>query len=159
MFIWLVSALVWLGAIARWSRRPPEARTGAALAECVLQHTLVGCVGFLSLFFFAGHWFFADQTARLIGWPEGNPFQKEVALTSLSFACLGLLCARFRGGFWAATAIGASVFYLGAAYVHVMEMVTKANYHPWNAGSPFYYDIVMPLILLGTLWVHVRAKA
>ncbi|MHB9111813.1 MAG: DUF6790 family protein [Thermoleophilia bacterium] len=40
------------------------------------------CLG--GVWSFMGHAFFAEETAGLIGWPAGNPFQFEIAVTNLS---------------------------------------------------------------------------
>ncbi len=66
-----------------------------------------------------------------------NPFQQEVAYANLAFAVLGLLCLFFRGNFWFATIIGASVWYLGNAYGHIKQISNLQNYFPGNAVFPF----------------------
>src|SRR6476661_5211660 len=64
----------------------------------------VGAVGFI--FGFIPHVFFADEAAKLIGWPPGNPFQFEVGLHDGPRATPGFLCVFIGGGFWLATALG-----------------------------------------------------
>ena len=108
-------------------------------------------VGIGSVFFFIAHTVFADATAASIGWPAGNPFQYEVAVANLTIATLGILCYWIRGNFWVATVIAFSVQWLGAAVVHIREIVVAANYAPNNAGLTFYLDILMPLILIALL--------
>jgi hypothetical protein len=96
----------------------------------------------------------ADQTARAIGWPTGNPFQSEVAVANLVVGVLGILCYWIRGNFWLATVIATSVWLLGDAVVHIYHIVVNQNYHPGNAGLPFYYDILLPLLLIVLLIVY-----
>jgi hypothetical protein len=118
----------------------------------VLRWLLVIGVGVWGLVCFVQHTVFADQTAQSIGWPTGNPFQYEVALTSLALGVLGLLCFFIANrGFWRATVISLSVFYLGAAVGHIHEIVANGNTEPGNAGFPFYLDIALPLVLIGLL--------
>jgi hypothetical protein len=81
--------------------------------EVLLQHLLVFGYGLGGVFAFVGHRFRADEVARSIGWPTGNPFQAEVAWANLAGGVAGLLCTRRQDGFWTATAISGSVFYLG----------------------------------------------
>ncbi|MDI9623970.1 MAG: hypothetical protein QFX38_03675 [Methanothermobacter sp.] len=76
----------------------------------------------------------------------------EVAVANLSYGVLGLLSWKFRGDFWTATIIGFSIFYLGAAYIHIMDMF-QGNYAPGNVGAPLYFDIILP-ILLGLLAIY-----
>jgi len=116
--------------------------------EILLLSILTVQVGLGSIWAFAGHAFMPDTIARYIGWPTGNPFQMEVAFANLSFGVLGLLCWKFRGEFWTATITGLSVFYLGAAYGHIMDALMRGNYSPGNTGAPLYIDIAIPLILI-----------
>src|SRR5919206_396357 len=85
-------------------------RTRERVIDVFLLHLLVICHGLGGIFAFIGHKFRADETARSIGWPTGNPFQEEIAFANLGFGVLGLLCSRMRGSFWTATGIGGSVF-------------------------------------------------
>jgi hypothetical protein len=96
----------------------------------------------------------ADQTARAIGWPTGNPFQSEVAVANLVVGVLGILCYWIRGDFWLATVIATSVWLLGDAVVHIYHIVVNHNYHPGNAGLPFYFDILLPLLLIVLLIIY-----
>ncbi len=106
-----------------------------------------------------GHTARAKETAEEIGFPAGNPFQTEVGFANLAFGVLGLLCARFRGPFWFATAVGHAVFMLGAAAGHVREMVKEKNFEPGNVGAVFYYDILAPLAHLGLLSAYSRGES
>ena len=116
-------------------------------------------VGVWGLVNFLLHTVRADETAQHIGWPTGNPFQSEIAVTSLALGVLGLLCFFITSrGFWTATVISLSVFYLGASVVHIHEMVAHGNFHPGNAGFAFYLDIALPLVLIGLL-IADRATA
>ena len=58
---------------------------------------------------FIPHVFYADEAAKLIGWPSGNPFQFEVGLHDGAWGILGFLCVFIGGGFWLATALGWSI--------------------------------------------------
>ncbi len=91
------------------------------------------------------------MSAASIGWPAGNPFQSEVAVANLTIATLGILCYWIRGNFWVATVIAFSVQWLGAAVVHIRDIMVAANYAPNNAGLTLYLDILMPLILIALL--------
>ena len=90
----------------------------------------VGAVGFL--FGFIPHVFFADEAAKMIGWPAGSPFQFEVGLHDGAWGILGFLCVFIGGGFWLATAIGWSFFMFGAAWGHIQQVLVEGNYAPYN---------------------------
>ena len=102
-----------------------------------------------------GHAFSSKKVGEYIGWPSGNPFQFEVAITNLSFGILGVLCIWFRDNFWIATVIGFSVFALGAAYVHIRDIIKNKNHSPGNAGPPLYSDILKPTFLAGLLIAYL----
>lgn len=106
-----------------------------------------------------GHLLFPDQVAESIGWPTGNPFQREVGMWDLALGVVGLLCLKFRNiGFWTATVIGTGIFYIGAGLGHVYEMVVFGNYSPNNAGPVMYMDLFYPLFLAGLLILYYLRK-
>jgi hypothetical protein len=135
------------GAVVQLARsRQP--RTLGHASEVFLMWFLVVWAGVGSLFTFLSHTLLADQTARSIGWPIGNPFQTEVAVANLAVGVLGILYYWRRGNFWLATVIATSVWLGGDALVHIYHIVVNHNYHPGNAGLPFYFDILLPLLLI-----------
>jgi uncharacterized protein DUF6790 len=72
---------------------------------------------------------------------------------------LGLLCYWFRGNFWTATVIGASVWLLGDAVVHIYQIIVAHNYAPNNAGAALFFQVIgIPLILIALL-VYQRRYA
>ena len=125
------------------------------VVETLLLSFLVVYKGLGGVWVFLGHFFSSDRVAEFIGWPRGNPFQKEVAFTNLSIGLLGLLCFWFRGDFWTATAIGSSIFSFGAAYVHIRDMYENKNYAPGNTGPVLYVsDILVPAAILVLLLAY-----
>jgi hypothetical protein len=114
----------------------------------------VGAVGFV--FGFIPHVFFADDAAKLIGWPIGSPFQFEVGLHDGAWGILGFLCIFIGGGFWLATALGWSFFMFGAAYGHVHQLVAAGDFAPYNL-MPAFTDTFIPLWLLGLLYAYHRS--
>lgn len=116
--------------------------------ELFLVWFLFMIVGVSCIWSFMGHVFFANEVAAMIGWPPGSPFQFEVGIANLAFGVLGLLCLKFRENFWLATVIGISVFYLGAAYGHIVNIMQTGNMAPGNAGFALYMDIIVPIVLI-----------
>jgi len=121
--------------------------SGSPVALSLLLWLLVVMVGLGGIWAFLGHYLKSDEVAGYIGWPKGNPFQKEVAFTNLAMGTCGLLCYFIRDGFWLATIVFVSVFLLGAASVHVRERRRSGNRNPGNAGPVFYADILLPVAL------------
>ena len=90
----------------------------------------------------------ADKVAESIGWPKGSPFQFEVGLASLSYGALGVFATSKGAEWWLASIVAFSIFMLGAAAGHVVQMVKHHNFSPGNAGVIFVYDIVVPIFLI-----------
>jgi hypothetical protein len=125
------------------------------IVETLLMNFIVINIGLSSLYAFVGHAFSSKKVAEYIGWPSGNPFQFEVAVTNLSFGILGVLCIWYREGFWLATIIGYSIFAFGATYGHIRELIKNNNRSPGNAGAPLYVDIIKPVIVIGLLVTYL----
>ena len=124
------------------------------IVEIFLISFLVISVGFGGIWAFIGHFFLSAQVAANIGWAPGNPFQSEVAFANLSIGVLGVLCYWIRDNFWTATVISSSIFLLGAAYGHIINIIQFSNYAPGNAGSVLYMDIISPIILIVLLILY-----
>jgi hypothetical protein len=124
------------------------------IVEIFLISFLVIFVGFGSIWAFIGHFFLSAQVATNIGWAPGSPFQSEVAFANLALGVLGLLSYWIRDNFWTATVISSSIFLLGAAYGHIVNMIQYSNYAPGNAGSVLYMDIISPIILIVLIIVY-----
>lgn len=152
MYIWPILTLIL--ALILIYRKP---RTKNYIIESLLLALLMVMVGLSSIWAFMGHAFMGGRIAAYIGWPAGSPFQLEVAVANLSYGILGLLCLKFRDDFWTATIVGFSVFYLGAAYIHIQDMF-RGNYAPGNVGAPLYFDIILPILLLGLLAAYKLTK-
>lgn len=155
MFVIVFASLAVLGFAVHVTLfdRPETSARWLEIALLWLFGVVVGCGG---LFGFTGHTLVADDVARQIGWPAGNPFQTEVTFTNLAFGVLGLLCLRHRGDFWLAIAIGWSVFLAGAGVTHAIDLVAHGNTAPSNVGPVLYGDFLKPAVVLTAVWVHRR---
>jgi hypothetical protein len=140
----LYQAVVVAGAGLHWRRTAPP-RSGRRFLELLLQWSLVVNVGVAGVVGALSHTVRWRESAATIGWPPGNPFQLEVAAANLAIGVLGLLCARLRGLWWWATAVSSGIFLLGAAVVHVWDILTTGNRAPGNAGAVLYWDVLTPL--------------
>ena len=101
-----------------------------------------GLIGFI------GHFSRSEKVAEHIGWPAGNPFQQEVAFTNLALSGLCFTSIWIRGDFWLSAAILGFVFYLGAAYVHIRDVIVNGNRAPGNAGPVLYFGILRGVALV-----------
>jgi hypothetical protein len=130
-------------------------RTKLRVVRILLLYALVLDVGFIGLpMGFVPHVFFADETAKMIGWPPGSPFQFEVGVHDGAWGVLGFLCIWIGGTFWLATGLGWSLFMLGATYGHIHQMVKHGNYAPYNFLTIFSDGFIgiWLLVLLFLYW-------
>ncbi|WP_052418693.1 DUF6790 family protein [Methanolacinia paynteri] len=124
------------------------------VAYVFLFWLLVIGVGVTGIIAFSGHFFNADEIAEKIGWPKGNPFQREIAFTNLGIGIAGVLCFFFRDGFWLAVIVMYSVFSIGAGFGHIYEQKKNENASEYNTGAVVAFDILMPVVLIA-LWILV----
>jgi len=113
-----------------------------------LRYFVVVIIGFGGLWGFIGHTFLADMVANDIGWLTGSPFQTELAFYHLGFGVAGLLAIWLHGHMITALVITKSIFWYGAAFVHIEDALINNNYAPSNIGAPLIGDIVLPTVFL-----------
>jgi hypothetical protein len=133
-----------------------KGNTAPRVIEIVLLYWFGIAIGASGIFAYVGHTFRANQVAASIGWPEGNPFQEEVAAADLAWGVLGLACIAIRENFWTATAVAAAVMYWGDAFVHVNQLVRYGNHHADNAGPILWGCLVIPAVAIGLLIIHSK---
>lgn len=109
----------------------------------------VGVVGSAIGGFFA-HAFLADEVAESIGWPAGNPFQREVAFANLALGTLGILAMNRRDGFREATVIAVTIFAGGATITHVIDIVETGNLAAGNTVQNLA-NLLRPAVLIWLL--------
>ncbi len=132
-------------------------RNRQLFAQELLVCLTVVLIGFGGIWSFVGHTFLADSISADIGWEAGSPFQTELAFYSLGLGISGLLAVWLRGHLVTALVISKSVFWFGAAFVHIRDAVVNQNYAPSNIGAPLIGDLLYPTLLLTLLvWAHKR---
>jgi hypothetical protein len=126
-------------------------------AELLLMYSM-GVSGFRSIFGgFIMHYFFADEMARSIGWPAGNPFQTEVAFFNLAVGILGVLTFS-RKDFWLPYIIVSAVMGWGAGFVHLMDIFEHGNFAGNNAGPILYADFLIPILRISLYMIYRKSK-
>lgn len=142
-------------AIALYRKKTPL--TKPIVIEALFSYFVLFSIGAGFFYNFVMHTFFGEMTARMIGWAD-SPFQTEVGFASLGFSVLGFLAWRGTHDLRLAAVVGPAFFLLGAAGVHIYQMITAHNFAPGNAGVVFYTDILIPVIGFLFLWLQ-RGKA
>jgi len=133
------------------------ARRGSAgtIAETYLLYLLFIYVGLMGIFTAAGHVFRPVQTSASIGWAP-SPYEYEVGMADLAIGVLGILCLKFRGNFWLATAIANAVWLLGDAVGHIGDLLIHNNHASNNSGIFLVAEIVMPIVILALTLYHLH---
>lgn len=129
-----------------------------SVVEIFLSYLIFFNIGFMGLIAFCGHIFQPNRIADLIGWAPGNPFQSEVGVANLAFGILGILSLYFRGLFWLATVLGASIFLLGDFIVHIAQYM-QGDIAPYNIGLLIWFgDLFVPILALFLLVHYFRRQ-
>jgi hypothetical protein len=124
-----------------------RAARGKPFFEELLRWSLLMGVGVSGVYSGLGHLFLPDYSAELIGW-EDSPFQFEVGCADLAIGVAGVLSFWGNYGFRLAIAIVAVIFFGGDAIGHVQQMIVEKNFATGNAGSWFWMDVLLPVILM-----------
>jgi len=95
------------------------------------------------------HTVLAKGTAKNIGW-QTNGFQYELGFVSLGIGAAGVVAAPMGANAWLVMSIVISVFLLGAAANHIVEMFKEQNYSPGNT-LVLLYDLGFPISLWALL--------
>ncbi|MDD6770187.1 DUF6790 family protein [Inconstantimicrobium porci] len=119
----------------------------AAVAQNLLFYQLAVTIPIAGVWGFTGHVLRSDYVADLIGLPKGSPFQKEVGYANLSYGVASFFSIFMSRQYFLAVIIMISVFYLGAAYGHIKEMINHKNFNPGN-GFMTLPDILFPIFLI-----------
>lgn len=124
---------------------------------CVyLLYYVVILIGFGGIWGFVGHTVLAESVAQSIGWNSGSPFQTELAFYHLGLGVAGILSLWYGGGMIVALVISKSIFWYGAAFVHIQDAVLHANYAIGNVGPVLVADIVYPTLFLYLLIMWLK---
>ncbi|MBA4791773.1 MAG: hypothetical protein H2042_18885 [Rhizobiales bacterium] len=139
--------------------RMPKPRPSGALAQALIRSIMLFPVGVQGLWGALGHLAFPARAAAAIGWAP-SPFQFEVGVCNLGVGVVGLLAAyRANWDFRLALSLFMLFFLGGAAWGHVVQMMTAGNFAPGNAGPIFYTDILTPVSLLILLALTRKSAA
>ena len=115
--------------------------------EIIYRWTALLALGVTGLYAFFMHTFFPSLTAENIGWLP-SPFQLEVAMANLAFGVMGILSFNASYGFRCATVMGSTCWLWGDAVGHLYQLIQYQNYSIGNAGSWFWMDMMVPIILI-----------
>src|SRR6204780_4695335 len=133
MFQVVFAALALLAASIHLGVSSSRRSNRAAIARTYLLYLLLVYVGLMGVLTAYAHVFRPIQTSASIGWST-SPYEYEVGMADLTVGVLGLLCLKFRGNFWLATAIANAVWLLGDAVGHVRQMELNNNHAANNSG-------------------------
>lgn len=159
MIFIVVFAITVFTALTHLARIPASERRAARVVEIVLLHLLCVQWGFGGALLGLPHILTPDIVANYVGWDAGSPFQIEVGFANVSSGIVGILCIWFRGWFWLAHIVQMSIFLLGAAWLHVEDILARGNLSPGNAGPVLFFDIAIPILAVSLFVAYVRTGA
>ncbi len=132
---------------------PERRRSRAAVAGTYLLYLFFFYVGLMGLLTAYAHVFRPAETSASIGWST-SPYEYEVGMADLTVGVLGVLCMKFRGDFWLATAIANAVWLLGDAVGHLRQMTIYNNHAENNSGIFLATEIILPIVILALTLYH-----
>jgi len=115
--------------------------------EIVYRWFILLPVGITALYAFAMNAFSPEFTAAMIGW-QSSPFQFDAAMANLSVGVIAILSFHASYGFRLATVLGNTIWLWGRAITQAYLMAAHYTFSLTNAGSWFWIDVSIPLILL-----------
>lgn len=140
--------LAWV--LAAFGVEAPAGASSDDFPESAIRWMLYLPVGWMFLASGVMHTVFAKSTAKNIGW-ETNGFQYEVGFVSIGIGIAGILSPGMDTDAWIVLSIVTSVFLLGAAANHIVEIARDKNLAPGNTVI-LVYDIGLPASLWGLLF-------
>src|ERR1700750_3110922 len=153
----IFTLIAFVGASVYLAFSPKRRSSGAAIAGTYLLYLLFFYVGLMGVLTAYAHVFRPVETSASIGWST-SPYEYEVGMADLTVGVLGVLCLKFRGDFWLATAIANAVWLLGDAVGHVRQMTLNNNHAANNSGIFLVTEFMMPIVILAlTVYHRVRA--
>jgi len=132
-------------------------RTTNNILEIILLDYIVIAIGIGQTIAGLEHIFNGPEIAKGIGWMPGSPFQAEVGVANIAVGLTALLGAKFRGVYWLAVALMGGIFGLGAAIIHIHDIITSGNMAVYNAGPMLYLgDVILPILLIILVSIYLR---
>jgi hypothetical protein len=122
-------------------------RSPASAPRRFLQWILLLPIGVTGLWAALYHLAAPNVAAADIGW-QPSPFQLEVGMADLAIGVTACVAFWRDLSFQAAAVVVSSIFLLGDAVGHVHQMMSAHNFAPGNAGTPFYMDILCPVLAI-----------
>jgi len=137
------------------ARKFPQSR----ILEIFLLQIIYLGFAFFSLRGFVGHTILANTVALDIGWETGSPFQIELAFYHLGLGIMAMMCLWKRDSLWVGIIYAKSIFLLGAAGVHIWDIIVNQNYSHGNTGTIlFLNDLILPIVSIVLLHVYLKHR-
>ena len=119
------------GVAALWADGIPFALPEAA--PILFRYFMLLGVGLSLAIACFGHVFASDRAAKRIGWPTGNPFQKELGYWDGAAGLAAMLCFTHGPEFWLAVVIINAPFWAMAGLLHAVHIARYRNFNLDNA--------------------------
>ena len=139
-------------------------KTAERFSELMLVYLLVVYHGFIMLVVGLYILFSSEQAAAMLGAPPGNVFQEFFAFAYIGMAICAIPTIWWRGTYLIAPVLCWSVYFFGAAYIHMTEYLEAGklsfNLLAWilmtHAGAPL---LMLALVIWPYMATHRRKLA
>ena len=133
-------------------------RTLSAVAEMMLVYVLVGYCGLYMVLAGILDLAASFRNGTIFPFPAGGTTQQFFDFALLAMATMAIFSVRFRGRYLASPAIGWSVFWFGATYIHYANLDATDGLSLWAGLGIFSSHALVALVLLGLLFTAKTAS-
>lgn len=143
LFLWVIGIIAGIITVII----NPSLRTVQSIAYNLLFYQMTVTVTLTGLVCFTGQVFRSDSIANKNGWPKGNLFQKELGFSQVGWAFAGILSIWYKSPIWIAIIVILCPMFIGAAIIHIMDVLKNKNLKP---GNPLiiFADLIIPVTLI-----------
>jgi hypothetical protein len=106
-------------------------------------------VGIAPFIYGTGHLLFPSKVAKSIGWPENNPFQKEVAFANLSYGITAqyIMSSDMSIDAYKSLAVSYLAWLGGCLLVHIYDLIEKNNFSFNNIVAAPLFSVLNIIIV------------
>jgi hypothetical protein len=134
-------------------------RSRSAVAEMMLVYVLVGYCGLYMVMAGIFDLWASFQNRTIFPFPASGATQQFFDFALLGMATMAIFSAWFRGRYLASPAVGWSLFWFGATYIHFTSLYATGSLSWWTAAGIFSSHTLVAFAILGLLFASKTAIA
>jgi len=134
-------------------------RTHSAVAEIMLVYVLVGYCGLYMISAGIFDLLASFQNGTIFPFSAGGAAQKFFDFALLGMATMAIFSVWFRGRYLVSPAVGWSIFWFGATYIHFADLYITGSLSWWTGVGIFSSHTLVAFVMLGLLFASRTAIA